>query len=353
MKKPSLISIALILILLTSCNKITTKNNYNSVQYVKAVVNQNYVGSEYRGNYVWGGAMNLAWNELSDKVIKAKISLATKDKKALEIVDKFNNPVFSKKDLDEKSYYIKSGYGQKTVDAINKESKKKFPDKTFSDLHITLAPKGIIAYAYFLKILKYPTVFEKGDTSFKGEDVKGFYAVNPGEKENIGIIKYVSDNKFIISIKLKNHGDELILAKGYDMAGPRAVVAAINKYNQGEPAAIAPSDSFEAPILHLDHHRDYIELINKDLANQGFEDYYIKRMFENIKFDMDEKGARAESEAVITAQLGTAPFEPDDAKHFTLNKPFWVIMKKKALRNPYLILGVRNSKVMEVSEKSG
>ena len=38
------------------------------------------------------------------------------------------------KDLDEKSYYVKSGYGQETVDAINKESKLKFPAKSFSDL---------------------------------------------------------------------------------------------------------------------------------------------------------------------------------------------------------------------------
>jgi hypothetical protein len=41
--------------------------------------------------------------------------------------------------------------------------------------------------------------------------------------------------------------------------------------------------------LHLDYHRDYTELLEKYLANIGFEDYFISQMFENIKFDMDEK----------------------------------------------------------------
>ena len=55
--------------------------------------------------------MNLAWTELSENIIKDKIQLATDDKTALEMVEKLNNSVFTKKDLDEKSYYIKSGYG--------------------------------------------------------------------------------------------------------------------------------------------------------------------------------------------------------------------------------------------------
>jgi hypothetical protein len=40
-------------------------------------------------------------------------------------------------------------------------------------------------------------------------------------------------------------------------------------------------------------------LIGKYLANKGFEDYFIGKMFENIKFDIDEKGAKVENEGVI------------------------------------------------------
>lgn len=67
-----------------------------------------YLGSEYKGNYVWGGAMNLAWTELNENILHEKLKLKTNDIVALKMVDAFNNPVFSKKDLDEKSYYVKS-----------------------------------------------------------------------------------------------------------------------------------------------------------------------------------------------------------------------------------------------------
>ena len=133
-----------------------------------------YTGSDYKGNYVYGGAMNLAWNELNENILHEKLRLNTTDKKTLETVDKFNKAIFTKNDLDEASYYIKSGYGQKTVDTINKESRAKFPDKSFGDLQLTLNDKDIIAYAYFLKKVEYVTPFVIDNVSFMSERVKGF-----------------------------------------------------------------------------------------------------------------------------------------------------------------------------------
>ena len=121
------------------------------IQDTKSNIAGNYLGSDYKGNYVWGGAMNLAWNELNENILKEKLQLNTDDKIALEMALKLNNAPFSKSDLDEESYYIKSGYGQSTVDEINRESKKKFPSKNFGDLEMNLAPRDNISYAYFLK----------------------------------------------------------------------------------------------------------------------------------------------------------------------------------------------------------
>ncbi len=105
--------------------------------------------------------MNLAWNELNENILHEKLQLNTSDKTALEMVEKLNNAPFSKNDLDEKSYYIKSGYGQKTIDEINRESKKKLPSKSFSDLNIKLTSKDIISYAYFLKEIEYKSMFKE------------------------------------------------------------------------------------------------------------------------------------------------------------------------------------------------
>lgn len=314
---------------------------------IQSNISGNYLGSDYKGNYVWGGAMNLAWNELNENILHEKLQLNTDDETALEMVSKLNDAPFSKNDLDEESYYVKSGYGQSTVDEINRESKKKFPAKSFGDLTITLSPKDIISYAYFLKEVEYKTIFKKDDVLFKGQKVTGFIADNKAQRENIKIIKYKNDDNFIIKLQLKDENDELILAKGYDMKNPQAVVNEINQNNQKNLETIGGSDKFKAPKLHLDHHRDYIELINKWLSNEGFSDYFIAQMFENIKFDMDEKGARVENEAVIV-MVASAMMEPEKPKNFILDKPYWVVMKRADSQNPYFILGVNNVELMEI-----
>ena len=87
------------------------------------------------------------------------------------------------------------------------------------------------------------------------------------------------------------------------------------------------------------------ELVNKYFKNKGFEEYFIAQMFEKIKFDMDHKGARVESEAVIAGPTAM-PSQPK-VRRFILDKPFWVIMKRKDRQHPYFILGVKNTELME------
>ncbi len=307
-----------------------------------------YLGSEYKGNYVWGLAMNLAWNELNESILHGILKLKTDDKIALRMAEQLNDAPFTKNDLDEKSYYIRSGYGQKTVDLINKESRAKFPDKSFGDLKLSLGPADIIAYAYFLKKVEYLTQFKEKDVSFLERRVKGFYTSDAKQEHNISILKYWDDDKFIIGLKLKDDGDELTLAKGFDMGHPRGVLSEIDHYNQNNRSAMSSGDQFEMPKLHLDHHRDYVELMGKFLANRSFEAYFIARMFEKIKFDLDQKGARVENEAVIIGP--TAMPQKPRIKRFVLDKPFWVVMKRRDRQYPYFVLGVRNT---ELTEKTG
>jgi hypothetical protein len=306
-----------------------------------------YLGSEYKGNYVWGGAINLAWHELNENILHEKLKLKTDDKVALEMVDKLNHSPFTRNDLDEKSYYVKSGFGQETVNLINKESRQKFPGKSFRDLELKLGPTDIISYAYFLKEVEYWTQFKEKEVLFEKERVKGFYAKGNDQKENIRILKYWDDDRFIISLKLKDGGDQLFLAKGFDMNKPQGIVNEVGGYNSADLPLISNDDQFEMPKLHLQHYRDYVELIRKYLANKGFEKYFIASMFENIKFDMDHKGARVENEAVIAAPTAMPSNQRPKIRRFILDKPFWVVMKRKNSLYPYFVLGVRNAELME------
>jgi hypothetical protein len=345
MKRILLSSLTISLLYLVACTTSKPATSQPTVQQnTKVAMTSNYMGSYFNGNYVWGGAMNLTWNELNDNILHEELKLKTEEKLALEMVAQFNNPAFTKNDLDDKSYYVKSGYGQKTVEEINRECKKKFPSKSFDNLNLSLAPTDIISYSYLLKELAYKIAFEKKEMSFNGQKVKGFYAKEMSQKENVEILHYENPDKFIIRLSLKDDNDQLVLAKGYDMTNPQGIVEEVNQNNKLVLPTLGKMDIFEAPELHLKYHRDYIELIGKALANKGFEKYQIAQMFENIAFDMDEKGARVENEAAI---ILSKSINLDPPKKFILDKPYWVIMLRKDTTKPYFILGVNNTECMQ------
>ncbi len=317
--------------------------------------NSNFTGSDLKGNYVYGAAMNLAWNELSENIVKEKIQLNTTDPAALKTTELLNTAKFTKKDLDAASYYIKSGYGQETVDLINKESREKFPEKSFQNLQLELEPEDIISYAYFLKKVEYPVEFSKKEISFHAgvigsTKVKGFFAESDMQQNNVRVINYWTDDKFLIELKLKDPSDRLILAKGFDMSKPDAVLNTFsNKYQKTNRGFMLSSDTFAMPNLSLDLNRKYDEMIGECLANENFKAYCINVMFENIKFDLDNKGARVENEAVIGMAFGSSrgPSTQPKPRHFILDKPFWVIMQRSDSSNPYFVLGVNNAELME------
>lgn len=303
-----------------------------------------YLGSDCKGNYVWAGAMNLAWNELNEHILHEKLKLNTTNKVVLDMLASFNSAPFTRKDLDEQSYYVKSGYGPQTLELINKESRKKFPKKSFEELKLNLAETDIISYAYLLKELEYQVAFEKKPVLFEGKPVEGFFAEEQAQKQNVLVRLYENEDKFILSLKLKEKGDQLFLAKGFDMKKPDSVLKALAA--NGPVSGMKKGELFEAPRLDLSHSRVYKDLLRIPLANKGFEGYFIAEMFENIKFKMDEKGARVENEAVIVATK-SAEDKPADARKFLLDKPYWVIMKRTDRPNPYFMLGVRNTALMQ------
>jgi len=363
MNRIIVLCLVLSVLLSTACCQNKNKQDVSqstSLLPLHAKDNFNYAGSYYKGNYIWGGAMNLAWTELTDNIVKDTIRLNTTDPLTLATLAKLNKPVITKRDLDEASYYVKSGFGPETQDTINRESRIKFPSKSFADLDYDLSATDIISYAYFLKQVEYQIAFPKKDVKFNGKLVEGFLA-NDKSCENIYILDYQNEDKFLIGIKLKDSEDQLFLAKGYPMDLPDSLVAMLRKkapaqsnenYNLG--AMMDERDVFQAPFLSLSHVRDYVEMLNKVLQNK-IEDreYYISIMKEKIKFRMDEKGARVENEGVIILrETSVGPGHSDyKPKIMKLDKPYWVVMKRFDSNNPYFILGINNTELMKAAEE--
>lgn len=337
------LGVCLLLMLQTAC--CANKKQASATNY-------NYTPGKVEGNYVWGAAMNLAWNELSENIVKEKIELDTRDQAALNTLARLNTPVVSKADIDEASYYVKSGYGQQTVDTINRECRAKFPQKSLADLNLQLRDEDILAYAYLLKEVQYAVQFKQQELRFDDEWVKGF-AADAESYQNVMILSYDNEDRFIVSIKLKDSTDQIFLAKGYPMDRPDSLLTLLkNAVPAGKTVDEAgkrmnKKDFFQAPMISLSYERSYDEMLGKNLKNKAFRPYSIAIMREIIKFDMDEKGAKVENEAVIGMVTSANPNAPlYQPKIMILDKPYWVVMKRASSDNPYFLLGVNNHQLM-------
>lgn len=105
-------------------------NPQNKYQPTQLHADYNYFEAE-DGNIVWAAALGLAWKELCHLFKVEHLTPHGHHDKLQKIAENFNHNAFSLKDLNPNSYYTKSGYGQSTVDTINKERGDKFKECTF------------------------------------------------------------------------------------------------------------------------------------------------------------------------------------------------------------------------------
>ncbi len=337
------LSSILVLLSLSACTSGST--------YTWEPLEDTFTGTELEGNYLYAPAMNLAWNQLKDYVLHAPIELNTEDAETLDTIRRFNDSPFTKNDLESKNYYIKVGYGQKTVDAINKESRKKFPDKSLEDLNLTLGDQDVIAYAYLNAAVEYLTAFSTDKIDFEGTRVQGFKADSENQRTNVAILDYTDNNEFILSLALSQKKDRLYVIKGMEDSTPEAVMNALNlKITDEIPDSIlTEGEYFAMPSVDVTAHREYSDFLGLGVLNPGFEDYSIAQMFENIRFHLDETGAKVENEGVIDLVATGVPDEKD--RRFVMDKPFWIVMKKANSNMPYFLMQVKNTHFLVPVEK--
>jgi hypothetical protein len=314
-----------------------------------SVENQDRIPVDFGGNYVWSAAMNLAWREMKEKILHGPAKLDVQSELGRQMVRKLNFSKFSGKDLDSKSYYVKSGYGQQTVEAINQDISAKFPKAKIAPLQVKLEKTHFINYAVYRKEMKYVKVFYSMNVKFKGKKVKGFGGDQEAIAETIRILSYESDDKFLIQLNVVDPDDRLYLAKGYAMQSPKDVLAAIPRKDPADMERTVYGDRFEAPMLKFKFDRNFEALEHVFFKNPGFEQHEIVAMQEAIDFQMDRFGARVTS---VAMEIGadSAGMAPPVPKNLLLNKPYWVIMKRKDSPRPYFILGVRNTAMMKAAD---
>ena len=293
-------------------------------------------------NRIWVGTFQLVWNELTDKIVKAPVKFLDFDS---QMANNLNQKQFKKSNLNEKSYYVKSGIVSPALKAeIEKNIKSKFHETSdiLKMFDFTYNPEKIFVYAMLKKDFRFTNAFDKlatGNFGNSQEKVKYFGIndnSNPKLYKNVSVLFYNDDNDFAVKLYTKGK-DEVLLYRTNDDKTFDKYYAELNdktaKYNGDKK--FVKNDTLTIPDIKLYQETSFNELEGHQIVGTNMQ---IDKTIETVDFRMNNKGVKLKSEAAI--MLRCMSLAPREGRDFTFNNNFVLFLIEKNQNTPYYAMKV-------------
>lgn len=293
-------------------------------------------------NRIWVGTFQLVWNELTDKIVKAPVKFLDFDS---QMANNLNQKQFKKSNLNEKSYYVKSGIVSPALKAeIEKNIKSKFHETSdiLKMFDFTYNPEKIFVYAMLKKDFRFTNAFDKlatGNFGNSQEKVKYFGIndnSNPKLYKNVNVLFYNDDNDFAVKLYTKGK-DEVLLYRTNDDKTFDKYYAELNdktaKYSGDKN--FVKNDTLTIPDIKLYQATSFNELEGHQIVGTNMQ---IDKTIETVDFRMNNKGVKLKSEAAI--MLRCMSLAPREGRDFTFNNNFVLFLIEKNQNTPYYAMKV-------------
>ena len=293
-------------------------------------------------NRIWVGTFQLVWNELTDKIVKAPVKFLDFDS---QMANNLNQKQFKKSNLNEKSYYVKSGIVSPALKAeIEKNIKSKFHETSdiLKMFDFTYNPEKIFVYAMLKKDFRFTNAFDKlatGNFGNSQEKVKYFGIndnSNPKLYKNVSVLFYNDDNDFAVKLYTKGK-DEVLLYRTNDDKTFDKYYAELNdktaKYSGDKN--FVKNDTLTIPDIKLYQETSFNELEGHQIVGTNMQ---IDKTIETVDFRMNNKGVKLKSEAAI--MLRWMSLAPREGRDFTFNNNFVLFLIEKNQNTPYYAMKV-------------
>jgi hypothetical protein len=315
-------------------------------------------------NLLWCGTFQLAWNE-AIKLVGEKLQFENQP----PIVGLLNRQDFTANDLDPASYVALADFERNHVEAeIRAALQKTFHGAASPELIPPIpphpGPDDFVAYAYLFKNLAFDYPFTQipdyGYFCATPEStvayVKAFTLPKSTEKhftdaiKQVTIFDYQSQDDFVIKLKTRAQGDELILAKVTPCTTLSATIdSVLKRIATGKRENTGPRDVLIIPELNYDLRKDFSELeglvLTPGPSAKIKSKLVLAKAEQLVRFQLNEKGAVLKSEAVMVMGPGAAPLRID--WHIMIfNKPFLILMKRADSPQPYFAMWVGNASLL-------
>lgn len=293
-------------------------------------------------NRIWVGTFQLVWNELTDKIVKDPVKFLDFDS---QMANNLNQKQFKKSNLNEKSYYVKSGIVSPALKAeIEKNIKSKFHETSdiLKMFDFTYNPEKIFVYAMLKKDFRFTNAFDKlatGNFGNSQEKVKYFGIndnSNPKLYKNVNVLFYNDDNDFAVKLYTKGK-DEVLLYRTNDDKTFDKYYAELNdktaKYSGDKN--FVKNDTLTIPDIKLYQETSFNELEGHQIVGTNMQ---IDKTIETVDFRMNNKGVKLKSEAAI--MLRCMSLAPREGRDFTFNNNFVLFLIEKDQNTPYYAMKV-------------
>ncbi len=300
-------------------------------------------------NKIWVGTFQLAFNDMKNKVLKLDKIEFVNEKPTDELIG-LNKEEFNSSMLNESSYFTSYGaVSEQAKEGIKKGIKEKFNETSdiIDELDWTPDEGKYYAYAMLKKQFEFLEAFDKlDDAPFNNSDEKyKYFGIKDDSKKeldnNIHVFFYNNENDYAISLKTTNN-DQVYLYRTDKNADFKTLYDEMNKKSlayEGE-SEFRAIDTFKAPNLKINEIRKYTELLKKTIAGTYNPPICFKEAIETIQLELDNKGGKVKSEAIIMTMKNSlvALDEEPKPRHFNFDKPFVMFLIDSGKNDPYLAL---------------
>lgn len=226
----------------------------------------------------------------------------------------------------------------------------------------------ITARAFFEKTLpfEYPYLPMRSPFLFRNTPVQAFgkEVGDYSDPARTKILYYQSDDKFILALVPKDSSQEIILCKGLSLAislrNMNDETDSLIKIGAVEAKStrnawkyrLKEADELSIPDIRFNLYKNYSSLIGQEFSASNSA-YSIIAAYQQTAFSLNQRGAMvASTSMVLAAVVDTGgPKSIEHPKKLLLNKPFLLLLRNIKRNEPYFMLKVDNTEILNPLDK--
>ena len=362
MKK--ILSILLSALFLAGCSvdaKLIEKEKQKPIETKKQVQNEDielltlFSSKSNVKNRAWVGTFQLVFNDMKNHIIKQDIEFLNEE--PTQELAGLNSEKFNSSMLNKKSYY--TSYGKTSFKAkkkIKKDIKKKFNETSdvIDSGDWSSAEGKFYAYAMLKKQFEFLKEFDKLEKmSFNNSQEKFDYFGIKMESDkdldnNVKVLFYENEKEYAIQLLTKTD-DIVYLYRTDNDKDFKTLYEEMNKKsdNYNGSKEFLKKDTLMIPKINVDLLRTYPELCGKIIKNTSPQMYFSMAV-ETLKFEMDKKGGKIKSEALIMTKMIALPADFNmPPRHFNFDKTFNLFLIDKGKKDPYAAFRIEDLRIFQ------